>query len=208
MTAAERPKVVVVLGPWSSGTSAVAGVVAALGAESHPPFVGVADPSTPVSFESKGLREIIVGAFDHDNLARGPLPSDAVGRLQDWAGQAPFSVAKMPMLCWFLQEICEAWDARFIVVRRTLSAIEATRQRRGWPAEYGSKGAEVVYLLIERGVPSDAPRLDVDYAELMGAQEGHGARIADFCGLEPDPEAVRWVLSRGHAGRQPASFSG
>lgn len=203
-----KPKVVVVLGPWSSGTSAVAGVVAALGAAAHPPFGRVADPSTPVSFESGSLREIVVGAFNHEDLTRGSLPTGAISRLGEWAGTAALSVAKMPMLCWFVPEMVEAWDACFIVVHRDLAAIEATRVRRDWPDEYGAKGAEVVYPLIERDLPSEAPRLDIDYATLLEDPAGAGVRIAEFCGLTPDTEAVRWVLSRGREGTQPASFSG
>lgn len=203
-----NPEVVVVLGPWSSGTSAVAGVVAALGAASHPPFVGVADPATPVSFESVALRKIVVDAFDHDTLTSRALPDDAIARLRAWAGTAPLSVAKMPMLCWFLPEIVEAWAARFIVVRRDIAAIEATRMRRDWPAEYGARGAEVIYPLIERNLPVSAPRLYVDYARLMDDPAGEGSRIAGFCGLKAHADAVRWVLSRGQEGRQPVTFAG
>ena len=203
-----KPKVVVVLGPWSSGTSAVAGIVAALGASAHPPFVGVADPRTPVSFESKALREIILDAFDHAALARGPLPEGAPARLAGWTGGAALSVAKMPMLAFFLEEICAAWEAMFIIVHRDPAEIEATRLRRDWPEEYGAKGAGVIYPLIEGDLPEGAPRLDVDYAALLADPAGQGTRIAGFCGLTPDMNAVRWVLSRGREGQAPASFSG
>lgn len=196
-----KPKVVVVLGAWSSGTSAVAGVIAHLGADSHPPFMRVADPSTPRSFESSALREILVDAFDHENLTRRALPPDAVARMQDWAGTAPLSVAKMPMLCFFLPEIRIAWEPLFVVVRRAMEEIEATRLRRGWPAIYGARGAEVIYPLIDAGIPAAAARLDVDYADLMAEPASQGARIARFCGLPENADAVRYVLSRGRDGQ-------
>lgn len=199
-----KPKVAVVLAPWSSGTSAVAGVIACLGADSHPPFMALTDPSTPRSFESHSLRDIIVDAFDHENLSRTPLPVEAVGRLRDWAGDAPLSVAKMPMLCFFLEEVCAAWDPLFVVVQRDPVAIEATRLRRGWPAEYGARGAERIYPLIDAGLQAGAARLDVDYAALIADPAAQGARIASFCGLPENESAVRYVLTRGREGQPPS----
>ncbi|MFK7945538.1 MAG: hypothetical protein AB8B85_21880 [Paracoccaceae bacterium] len=200
----DKPKVVVVLGPWSSGTSAVAGVVALLGAEAHAPFLRVADPSTPRSFESLALRGVLLDSFDHAGLRRLPLASDTTSKIRNWAGDAPLSVAKMPMLCFFLSEICAAWEPLFVVVHRSLNAIEASRLRRDWPEEYGSKGAKVIYPLIEAGIPEGARRLDVDYSELLADPAGQGARIARYCGLAENPDIVRYVLSRGRDGQAPS----
>ena len=204
-----RPTVVTVLGPWSSGTSAVAGIVAVLGAEAHAPFVRVNDPQTPRSFESLALRKIIEACFDHAGLQRRDVPPGLVAHLRRWAGDAPLSVAKMPALCFFIEEVLQAWEPLFIVVTRPVEAIEASRVRRGWPAEYGARGADVIYPLIEAGVPRNAQRLDVDYERLKAEPEMVGAEIARFCGLPGAPQRVRYVLTRGRAGQAPpASSSG
>lgn len=196
-----RPQVAVVLGPWSSGTSAVAGVVTALGAHAHPPHAQLTDPRTPRSFESLALRRILVDCFDHDRLERTGAPS--VARLREWAGPG-LSVAKMPMLTFFLPEVLEAWEARFLIVRRSLEAIEATRLRRGWPVVYGRAGAVRIEAEINRGLPERALRLEVEYDGLCLAPEAAGARIAAFLELPARPEAVRRaVRPRPGAGERP-----
>ncbi len=169
------PDVVVVLGPWSSGTSAVASAVAALGLNAHPPFVA---------------------SFDHNRAERLETPSWLVPRLRIWAGPG-HSVAKMPLLAWFIPELLEAWDCRFLLVHRPLGAIEATRLRRGWPALYGRVGAERIYALVTKGLPSEAPQLDVDYDALIADPAEMGKRIAGFLDLPEAPEKMCRALRRG-----------
>ena len=195
-SAREKPRVAVVLGPWSSGTSAVAGAVAALGANAHPPFVRLNDPRTKVSYESRALRQIFGEMFDHKLLARIGTPRWIDARLRVWAGPG-LSVAKVPMLTWFLPEVMSAWDARFVIVRRGLEAIEATRERRGWPSEYGRKGAERIYSLIRDGLPGSVPRLEVDFDTLLGQPVETGDRLATFLDLPLAPERVTSVIRRG-----------
>ena len=192
----KKPKVAVVLGPWSSGTSAVAAAVAALGGNAHPPFVRLNDPSTPVSYESRVLRQIFGPCFDHTLLARIGMPRWVVPRLRVWAGPG-LSVAKVPMLTWFLPEVLQAWDAQFLVVRRHLDAIESTRERRGWPSEYGRKGAERVYKLIADGMPKTAPVLDVDFDELRSRPVETGDKIATFLDVPLAPEKLSAAINRG-----------
>lgn len=188
-----RPKVAVVLGPWSSGTSAVARAVAALGANAHPPFTVLNDPRTPISGESRGLRQIFGPCFDHDRMIRTGTPLWATARLRIWAGPG-LSVAKIPMLAWFLPEIMAAWDCRFLIVRRTLEAIEATRERRRWPATYGRQGAERIYGLIKDGLPRETPVQEVAFETLRARPEEIGDTIATFLDTPLAPDRVRSVL--------------
>ena len=191
-----KPKVAVVLGPWSSGTSAVAAAVSALGANAHPPFVRLNDPSTPVSYESRVLRQIIGPAFDHERLVRTGTPRWIVPKLRVWAGPE-LSVAKLPMLTWFLPEVLAAWDARFLIVRRHLDAIEKTRERRGWPSEYGRKGAERIYRLIADGLPKSVPVLEVEFETLRARPTETGDEIATFLDLPLSPARVQAAIRTG-----------
>lgn len=195
-TTAPRPDVAVVLGPWSSGTSAVAAVVAALGANGHPPFLRLTDPLTPISGESRELRRILSPCFSHDILQRTGTPDRLVPRLRIWAGPG-LSVAKMAMLTWFLPEVLTAWTPHFIVVHRPLDLIEATRERRGWPPVYGRKGAEHIEAMIAREIPEDARRIDVEYEALREDPVTVGAGIAAFLDLPMNAERVRDAVRQG-----------
>ena len=181
--------VAVVLGPYSSGTSAVAAAVAALGANAHPPFAAVNDPRTPVSGESVELRRIVLPAFDHTNVQRLDLPPWFVPRLRIWAGPG-LSVAKLPTLAFFVPEMTAAWDVRAIRVRRDIQAIEATRLRRDWPAEYGRQGALAIEAVLDQNL-KDVPVLEVQFDELRANATDVGGWIAEFLDLSPNPDAVR-----------------
>ena len=53
-------KTIFVCGPWGSGTSAVAGLMANLGCLSVGPFFESSDPKTTVTFESIAFRKLIL----------------------------------------------------------------------------------------------------------------------------------------------------
>ncbi|MEO1491462.1 MAG: hypothetical protein AAFV19_04835 [Pseudomonadota bacterium] len=190
-----RPAVIVVLGPWSSGTSAVAGALAALGANAHPPHFAVDDALTPASFESMALRRIVLPHFDEQTLTRHALPPWLVARLRVWAGPG-LSVAKLPVLAYFMLEIARAWSARFVIVRRDLAAIEQTRLRRGWPEIYGRAGAERIYAEITRALPAGAPRVALKFDDLRTDPAQAGEALAAFAGLPPNPKAVARAVRR------------
>ena len=191
-----KPEVIVVLGTWSGGTSACAAVVAALGADPRPPVYRTDDPATPFSGESEALRRLILGHFSEPHMRRTRDATALPGALRAWAGPGP-AVAKYPPLAWFVPEMTEAWEARFLVVRRPLDRIEATRTRRRWPPVYGAAGARMVYDRIDTSLPPGAPRLDVDFEELRRERDAGIAAIAGFLGLPVTPEA-------GEALRPPA----
>jgi hypothetical protein len=196
MVGERKPDVTVVLGSWSGGTSACAAVVAALGADPRPPVFRIDDPATPFSGESQALRRLVLGHFSEPRMRRTHDAARLPEALRAWAGPGP-AVAKYPPLAWFVPEMVEAWEARFLIVRRPLDRIEATRIRRRWPPVYGAVGARLVYDRIARSLPADAPRLDVDFADLRRERGAGVARIAGFLGLAVTPEA-------GEALRPPA----
>jgi len=183
----------VVLGPYGAGTSAVAAMAAALGANPHPPFATLTDPRTPVSGESVALRQIVLPAFDHARLARTGTPPWFLARLRLWAGPG-LSVAKIPALAFFLDDLQRAWDVRALCVRRDRAAIEATRARRGWPVQYGAAGAAKIEAAIAAGLGPGTPRLALDFEALRTDPQGAGAEIAAFLDLPPDALAARRAI--------------
>ena len=189
MTSQRKPSVAVVMGPFGSGTSALAAAAGALGANAHPPFAKVVDPKTPISGESLELRRIVTPAYDPEKVCRKDLPPWFIPRLRLWAGPG-LSVAKMPALAFFVPELCEAWEPYFLRLRRDHEAIEATRLRRGWPTEYGAHGAKRIDAELDLALHGKAV-LEVQFDGLRADPEGVGASIANFLDVAPNPEAVR-----------------
>lgn len=184
---------IAVLGPWSSGTSALAAAVAALGANAHPPFVELNDPKTPVSYESRELRRIVLDHFDEAAVRRTGKPAFLVPRLRVWAGPG-VSVAKLPQLAFFLPEMQRAWDLKVLISERPIDEIEASRRRRGWPAEYGRKGAARIGEALA-GLPREVAALRVDHADLRRDPVRVARRVADFAGLDT-PKGLAARLAR------------
>src|SRR4051812_44064777 len=62
------PRYVIVLGPWSSGTTAIAGALDKLGAYTCPPHHRTPDPRTPSSYEPEELRTILAEYVNEPQL--------------------------------------------------------------------------------------------------------------------------------------------
>jgi hypothetical protein len=186
---------ILVCGPWSSGTTAVSGMLEQLGARGLPPYFLTDDPRTPNSFESEAFREVIDELADDTTLGLRVDWSLAQARLSDFrarletelAGSATPLFLKYPLSALLLPEICEVFSTRLVYVLRPLSEIEATRQRRGWSAQYGAAGARVLYpQMFETLIDRQFPTLIVRYSELLAEPARHAAMLAGFCGLSAD----------------------
>ena len=147
---------ILVLGSWSSGTTAVTGYINRLGAYSCPPHFITNDPRTPDSYEPLELRNILAGCIDEATLK--PLIAEHSKVLKDFlrswypAKQAEAKasgyqviVLKHPLTALFLTEFIEICNPKCLVVTRGFQEIENTRIRRGWAPQFGQKGANVIY---------------------------------------------------------------
>ena len=134
---------ILVLGSWSSGTTAVTGYIHRLGAYSCPPHFYANDPRTPDTYESLELRNILAGCIDEASLK--PLIAEHSKVLKDFlrvwypAKQAEAKsfgyqalVLKHPLTALFLTEFIEICNPKCLVVTRGFQEIENTRIRRGW----------------------------------------------------------------------------
>jgi hypothetical protein len=184
---------ILVCGPWSSGTTAVSGMLEQLGARGLPPYFLTNDPRTPNSFESEAFRQVIGELVDENTLSMRvdwslALIGDFRARLErELAGSATPLFLKYPLSAMLLPEICQVFSTRLVYVLRPMPEIEATRQRRGWPAQYGAAGARVLYpRMFETLIDLQFPTLIVRYSELLAEPARHAATLAGFCGLPAD----------------------
>ena len=203
---------ILVCGPWSSGTSVVSGMLEQLGARGLPPYFLTDDPRTPNSFESEAFRQLIGELVDESTLRMRVDWATAQARLGDFrarletelAGSAAPLFLKYPLSAMLLHEICQVFSTRLVYVLRPLAEIEATRQRRDWPMQCGAAGARAIYpSMFEMLIDQQLPTLIVRYFELLAEPARHAARLAEFCGLPADNARLAAAAAsvRGRAAR-------
>jgi hypothetical protein len=188
-------KLILVTGPWSSGTTAVAGILHSLGLNGIAPFFQTNDERTKNSYESVMFREVIDQLADEQTqelkvdrkiareelkVFRSQLESFGAGGEN---GEVPIFL-KYPLSAMLLPQIAKVFDTRLIYVLRPLKAIEATRLRRGWAPHLGAVGAQKIYakmfqVLVEHSIPT----MVIRYPELLATRRRHAANIAAFCGI-------------------------
>lgn len=198
-------KLILVCGPWSSGTSAVSGMLDALSVDGFGPYFRTNDQRTRNSFESLAFREAVDSVASDQTLALSVPPQEVVARLQDLKAKvtaqretsgvdanAPLFL-KYPLSALVIPQVCRVFDTRLVYVLRPSKDIEATRVRRQWSENFGAKGAQVLYsrmfqILLER----DFPTLTVRYPELLRAPMQHARQLAAYAGLKgATPEQLK-----------------
>jgi hypothetical protein len=211
-------KLVLICGAWGGGTSAVAGVVAKLGAQGFGPYHHTNEPRTPVSFEFLVFRDIVRRFVSEDTLELRPGAPEAcladlrrlhrdIGRQKygfyDLDGTVPI-LFKYPLSALLISQICQVFDTRLVYVTRSLEDIERTRRRRNWPAQYGRQGAEVIYRALHDFEQLHShPIFPLQYADFLAAPAACVQDLARFAGLEPTAAmrdlAVDFFRSNGKA---------
>jgi tetratricopeptide (TPR) repeat protein len=191
MTVAEP--IIVVLGPWCGGTSAVAKVLHHLGVLMGTRFdVGVrelddtwedtdlsllcrrafSEPSGQLLMDVHALRAKLRGwAVNHRNAARV-------------AGRRPG--VKHPVLCIAVDHIREAWGPLVpVVVNRPAANVVASLNRLGWWADEKERAESTARLIAARDLAlADVATVRVDFEELRSAPATVIRRLADELHLE------------------------
>ncbi|SDG14541.1 hypothetical protein SAMN05216241_1065 [Limimonas halophila] len=196
---------IVVLGSWSSGTTAVTGYLARLGAYSCPPHVQTKDPRTPNSHEPTGLRDAVLSRVDQFSLkAKEGDTSGFREWLHEWlqeqkryAAEAGCShlIMKHPVSAFFIADLQAVCEPTFLVVTRPFEAIERSRQRRGWHPVYGQAGAKVIYQTIfGKVVNQDINALSVSF-DRFRADPTLGGRLHTWVGMDPSAHTVDAALA-------------
>ncbi|PWK55122.1 putative O-linked N-acetylglucosamine transferase (SPINDLY family) [Roseicyclus mahoneyensis] len=193
----QKIPMVLVCGPWSSGTSAVAGMLANAGLQAPGPYVKVNDPQTSATYEMKAFQGVLRELASEQTLRKLTTPLVALQRLCQFrdevlsqaisrAPEAPPLMLKHGLASLFLKELCALFEVRLVGVLRPHEDIEATRVRRNWLPGLGQQGAEVLYrALFDHLVNSQTPFHLVRYPELLAAPSAEFDRLMTFCGVSP-----------------------
>jgi len=193
---------VLVCGPWSSGTTAVAGLLARLGMKGLPPFLATVDERTPNSYESLAFRTVVDEVAAEASVSVTAPPPVIVERLTAfrerivrqehgaYAGEPIF--LKYPLSALIIPQICEVFCTRLVYVLRPIRDIEATRARRSWGPHAGAQGAQVIYgamfrSLVEERIPMP---LMVRFVELLEDPRAAARALARLASLNVEPERL------------------
>src|SRR6201996_8259317 len=185
--------IIVVLGPWCGGTSAVAKVLHHLGV-----FMGtrldVGVRELDDTWEDTDLSLLCRRAFSEPG---GQLLMDVHAlraKLRDWAvshrnaarsaGRRPG--VKHPALCIAVEHIREAWGPLVpVVVDRPAANVVASLNRLGWWRDEKERAESTARLLAARDqAPAGVSPVRVDLEELRSAPAAVIRRLAGELGLE------------------------
>ena len=198
-------RILLVSGPWGSGTTAVAGLLARLGVISFGPYFESNDPRTRNTYEFLPFREVVRRHVCVRTLCRGNSAAEEVehdfralrGRIeeQEFGPYKPNAsvpiLFKSPPSAFLLREICRVFDLRLIVVRRSLEQIEKSRLRRGWEPQFGKLGAETIYRHISDATASCAlPLIAINYDDVLSSPMSVAQRLAEFSQIGPTPDQI------------------
>jgi hypothetical protein len=196
-------KLLLVCGPFGSGTSLVAGLLAKLGAIGFGPFFETNDKRTGNSYELIAFRNLVQTLASERNLALNPGidPKEALRNFRDRilnqefgsydenAGRPIF--LKHPLSALVIPQICEVFDTRLIYVLRSMQDIEATRKRRHWPEHFGIKGAELIYTCMFTALVNyEFPTTILRYHEFIASPAEHVRKLVDFAALTSRADLV------------------
>jgi protein O-GlcNAc transferase len=197
-------KLLLVCGPWSSGTSVVADLLAKLGAIGFGPYFRTNDERTGNSYELIAFRDLMQSFASEQTLSVKPgidvkahirgfhdrIVNQEFGRY-DQKSDTPIFL-KYPLSALVIPQICEVFETRLIYVLRPLGDIEATRRRRGWAEEFGAKGAEIIYsCMFTALVNHPFPTIILRYPELVTSPIESVGELARFAGLPSGADVVQ-----------------
>jgi hypothetical protein len=191
-----KPKVILVLSSWSSGSSAVSGFLCKCGVDFFAPyFQGAIDERTPNTYESIEFRDLMMHTIDEWSFEYKVSRQEFLQLFKQFIDQkvtntnfSPDALLglKHPLSVFWLREITEVIDPVFVVVTRAFEGIERTRVRRNWFESYGLNGAKKIYghiysFLQENGYTF----LAISYDDFLDSPEKR-LKLIEFCDISMD----------------------
>lgn len=185
--------IIVVLGPFCGGTSAVAGVLHHLGVFMGTDFFRLAHREPADTWEDLRLAELCRKAFSEPG---GQFQTDAVSfeaELREWGNEHRRAAriarrrpgAKHPSLCLALDFIRDAWDpvVPVVVDRPADNVLASLRRYRWWPEQ--QRGPTTARLIEARDHALDGTAtVRVEFEALRAQPAAAIRRLADELGLE------------------------
>lgn len=204
-----QPEFIFVVGPFSSGTTAVTGMLLNLGGQILGPLSRTNDPRTESSLESVTFQAICdelvcpdrLQFFDGERARVIPLLSGlkrqiSVLRSQNPSGPNGPIIFKRATSAFFLKEIDLVFNPRFVFVRRELDKIEQSRARRGWSDAYGARGARVIFSQMN-SFSSSHLTTGINFEDLRNNPLETAQQLAIELGLSPSDgmieSAASWI---------------
>jgi hypothetical protein len=200
-------RMVAVLGPYSSGTSAVAGMLHQLGISMGGAFQESDEVNDRGSFEAVGLADLCRKFFDEPWLTEQVRPELRTKLLRIWAANRrdyrdhpdKLAGAKHPLLCMMGPEISEAWDNPAIVsVLRDPGETVASLARRGWNWPMDAIASATQQLMLSRDIflaDYAGPQLHVRYEDVVRAPRAVIEKLAGFLSVAFTPAQVDKAVS-------------
>ena len=197
----KKPRLVLICGPWSSGTSAVAGMFDAAGLNGLPPYFRTNDERTKNSFESIAFRKVIDLLASETDLSLKLRFEDRCKKLVEYAQELlskypdadkkTILFLKYPLSALTIRELSRAFNLRLIYVLRPMRDIESTRVRREWPEMYGAKGATIIFSrMFDAMINMNIPTFVIKYNQLVSAPERFTKGMFQFVGIELSEEQL------------------
>jgi hypothetical protein len=191
-------KLLLICGPWGSGTSGVAGLLARLGVEGFGPFFMCNDRTRPNTYELLPFRNAVRPFLIEQTLSlvpnseqkinsilrsfRNRIENQEFGAYDTTSGLPVF--LKYPLSALIIPQICNVFETKLIYVLRPLEDIEQTRLRRRWNPELGRKGAEVIYTAMFRAlVETEDSTMILRYTELIRSPIKIARELVSFAEL-------------------------
>ena len=190
---ASAEPIIVVLGPWCGGTSAVAGVLHHLGVFMGADFVW-AYRGPHETWEDSQLSKLCVRAFTEPGAQLQMDPRSLVANLRSWAdshrgaartaGRRPG--VKHPLLCVAMDFMREASGPVVpVVVDRPVPNVIASLNRLGWWKDEQERAESTAHLIAARDQAlAGAATVRVDFEALRAAPAHVIRRLADGLSLE------------------------
>jgi hypothetical protein len=188
-------KLVLVCGPFGSGTTAVAGLLAGLGLPGIEPYFVSNDERTPNTFESVEFRDTLQRIVLEPTLSFNPNIERVaeIERLRDVVvarGHRTIFL-KHALAALLIPDLGSVFDLRLVYVLRPLADIEATRRRRNWQPHTGAAGAQVIYSrMFETLINQSFPTMVLRYPQVVADPIAATQTLARFAGLEAPAETI------------------
>jgi tetratricopeptide (TPR) repeat protein len=191
--------IIVVLGPYCGGTSAVAGVLNHLGVFMGTEF-SYAFRELGETWEESALHRLCTNAFREPRGELIMAPSSLETKLRSWAddhrraasaeGRPPG--VKLPMLCVAIDFIRAAWGPIVpVVVDRPLANVVASLNRLGWFADEQERAESTAGLIAARDrALAGAATVRVDFEALCSTPADEVRRLVDELCLEVTEDQI------------------
>jgi hypothetical protein len=199
-------KLFLVCGPWSSGTTAVSGVLNFLEIKSIPPFFRTNDEKTKNTYESILFRNILLDLASEKELKKIKDKNYIESKLNNLKvlinehdlfvkDSEKILFLKHPLACLFILELASIFDIHLIYVLRPMRNIEKTRIRRKWKPEFGLKGAQIIYshmfnILINHNLPT----LMIKYDNLLKNPSSVIKQLIKFTSSSPSEKSIQQAI--------------